>query len=562
MDNEKIENLLNLALNASPEERRRSPALQTGYLEEQKKWEVIVKFTGSLKEVLEKYPGVKGEELLNSYGILTVPEDEVDRIASEIQIAYMEKPKRLFFAQEPLETGGSPMAIGQNDGPYTGRGVLMAVIDSGIDYGHPDFRNPDGSTRIAQLWDQTLGKVYTKDQIDQALAAPDSFERYEIVPSRDLSGHGTHVAGIAAGNGRASDGKYKGMAPDSTLLVVKLGAPGENSFPRTTELMRAVNYALLQGEERKMPVVVNLSFGNNYGGHDGSALLETYLDSVSSYGRSVIVTGTGNEGASSIHTGGRLSAENVPVEIPFFAGAYETGFSIQIWKNFSDIFTIDLRHPSGRTVGRIRPETGTQRIPMEGTELLLYYGVPSPYSVSQEIFIDFIPTGSYVDAGIWEIILTPERIAEGAFDLWMPGQSVLSAGTGFLYPVESTTLTIPSTATKILSVAAYDARYNKLADFSGRGFTRNDRQIKPDVAAPGVEIISAAPGGGYAPRSGTSMAVPYVSGLAARMMEEGIIEGKDPYLYGEKIKAFLHRNAKELEVRQVYPNPELGWGAV
>lgn len=175
-----------------------------------------MKFTGSLKEVLEKYPGVKGEELLNSYGILTVPEDEVDRIASEIQIAYMEKPKRLFFAQEPLETGGSPMAIGQNDGPYTGRGVLMAVIDSGIDYGHPDFRNPDGSTRIAQLWDQTLGKVYTKDQIDQALAAPDSFERYEIVPSRDLSGHGTHVAGIAAGNGRASDGKYKGMAPDST----------------------------------------------------------------------------------------------------------------------------------------------------------------------------------------------------------------------------------------------------------------------------------------------------------------------------------------------------------
>ncbi len=139
MDNEKIENLLNLALNASPEERRRSPALQTGYLEEQKKWEVIVKFTGSLKEVLEKYPGVKGEELLNSDGILTVPEDEVDRIASEIQIAYMEKPKRLFFAQEPLETGGSPMAIGQNDGPYTGRGVLMAVIDSGIDYGHPDI---------------------------------------------------------------------------------------------------------------------------------------------------------------------------------------------------------------------------------------------------------------------------------------------------------------------------------------------------------------------------------------------------------------------------------------
>lgn len=124
MDNEKIENLLNLALNASPEERRRSPALRVGYLEEQKKWEVIVKYTGSLAEVLEKYPGAKGEELLNSYAILTVFEKDVDKIASEIQIAYMEKPKQLFFAQESLGSGGMPMEIGQNDGPYTGeRGV-------------------------------------------------------------------------------------------------------------------------------------------------------------------------------------------------------------------------------------------------------------------------------------------------------------------------------------------------------------------------------------------------------------------------------------------------------
>ena len=563
MENEKIENLLNLALSASPEERRRSPALQVGYLEEQKKWEVIVKYTGSLEKILEKYPKAQGEALLNSYGILLLPEADVDKVASEIEIAYMEKPKRLFFAEDPMPAAEkAAMAVGQNDGPYTGKGVLMAVIDSGIDYSHPDFRNPDGSTRIVELWDQTLDQVYTGSQINEALEAPDEFVRYERVPSRDLSGHGTHVAGIAAGNGRASDGKYKGMAPDCSLLIVKLGAPGENSFPRTTELMRAVNYALLKGEQLQMPVVVNLSFGNNYGGHDGTALLETYLDSVSSYGRSVIVTGTGNEGASSIHTAGRFAEDGEPVEIPFSTGTYETGLSIQLWKNFADIFTISLRHPSGRTVGNIRPEIGTQRIRMEGTELLLYYGLPSPYSVSQEIFLDLIPAGAYVDAGIWELILTPEKITEGTFDLWMPGQAALSAGTGFLYPVEYTTLTIPSTASKILSVAAYDARYNTLADFSGRGFTRNERQIKPDIAAPGVEIISAAPGGGYAPASGTSMAVPYVSGLAARMMEEGIIEGKDPYLYGEKLKAFLHRNAKELYVKREYPNPELGWGVV
>lgn len=607
MDNEKIENLLNLSLNSTREERERSSVLETGYSSQEDTWEVIIKFSGEFQELLQKFPQIRGQELLYQYALLIVPESMVDIVAADMQVAYMEKPKRLFFAERNVfcnltkdsdqiknrfvnRVEENMVLSSTQFSDDTGKGVIIAIIDSGIDYAHPDFCNSDGSTRILELWDQTLNRVYTQVEINAALQAPTEQQRYELVPSRDISGHGTHVAGIAAGNGRASGGRYVGVAPESSLLIVKLGVAKTNGFPRTTELMAAVDYVLRRAEQYQMPVAVNLSFGNNYGGHDGRSLLETYLNEVSSYWKNVIVAGTGNEGASRIHTSGRFSMQNetsvflkqkgttstasevkseaipatinntVPQDIQLAVGAYETGFSLQIWKSYADDMRVTVIHPNGISSSEIRLEQGIQRIYLEGTDLLVYYGTPLPYTVSQEVFLDFIPSGAYVDSGVWIIRLTPGRIVEGSYDMWLPWQGGLSEGTGFLYPTEETTLTIPSTADKVISVAAYDSRYQTLADFSGRGYTRNRTEIKPDVAAPGVDIIAAAPGGGYDTRTGTSMAAPYVTGLAARKMQRGIVQGEDPYLYGEKIKAQFHREARPLDVRREYPNPELGWG--
>lgn len=273
--NQKLENLLNLSLNVTPEERARSQELETGYDPAEKTWELIVKYSGSLDALRQISEKITVEEMRNEYAILTVPERLIEAVSALPQIEYVEKPKRLFFS----ETIGAASCISALQEPFLedtscgglrGAGILIAVIDSGIDWFHEDFRNQDGTTRILVLWDQTLGQVFTREEINQALgsAGADRREAYRKLPSIDASGHGTAVAGIAGGNGRAGQGRYRGVAYESEFIIVKLGNPRSEGFPRTTEVMRAVNFAVVRAVEENRPLAVNLSFGNTYGSHE------------------------------------------------------------------------------------------------------------------------------------------------------------------------------------------------------------------------------------------------------------------------------------------------------
>lgn len=575
MPDQKLDNLLNLALDATEEEREKSRNLNVGYEKQTRKWEIIVKYSemGDSVEALLGGSGISVVPLLGGYAIVTLPESMLEEYSRRPQIEFIEKPTRLYF-EDLFSKEASCITQVQRDEPgnlqLTGRGVLIGIVDSGVDYRHPAFLTADGKSRILRLWDQSIpgnppegyatGTEYTNEEINEALSLSVQ-EGRRLVPSEDGSGHGTAVLGVAAGSDFSRGAVNRGVAYESDLLVVKMGIPRQDSFPRTTELMQGVDYLVRQAIRLGRPIALNLSFGNNYGSHRGDSLLETYLDNVSGMGKNVICVGMGNNGNDALHTGGKLSPGEIQ-EIELGVGAFEPTLNVQLWKNYEDEMEIYLEHPTGERVGPLFETLGAQRWQAGNTELLIYYGKPAPYHVTQEIYVDFLPQDEktpYVDSGVWKIILAARNIKNGEYFLWLPGGKTLNPGTAFYLPRPQGTLTIPATARRVISVGAYDARQNTYADFSGRG-CRALPYPKPDLAAPGVDIYAPRPGGGYAAFTGTSFSTPFVTGAAALLMEWGIIRRNDPYLYGEKLKAYLRRGAKALQGSEKLPNDLIGWG--
>ena len=580
-NSQKQENLLNLALDSTEEERVQSEILNVGFDESTRRWEVIVKYHGDLERIANEEIDV--EILLAGYAIVTLPEKYMEALADMEETEYIEKPKSLTYGLFEAKENSCIYPSLQQEKNLTGQGVLMAIIDSGIDYLLPDFQF-NGESRILYLWDQSqppdetkgqhtpagfrVGTEFNKAQIDAAIQAATKTgnrrEALQIVPQQDTSGHGTGVAAVAASSN--SSILLKGVASGCELLIVKLGTTPENDFPGTTQLMRGITYALRKALELNRPLVINLSYGNSYGSHDGTSLLERFLDNASGVGRNVICVGCGNEGAGGGHIEGNVKVDDM---VELAVAERELTLNIQLWKSYEDRFGVILVSP-----GRVRYEVvlsgspGRQEVVLGTTKVLIYVGMPTPYSSLQELFFVFLPTGAYVDSGVWEWQFTPEKIVSGNYQMYLPTVALRNSGTRFFQPTPNLTLTIPSTARAVISVAAYNDTLNAYADFSGRGLPESGQIYldseggKPDLAAPGVGILAAKAGGGTDTYTGTSFAAPMVSGAAALLMEWGIIQGNDPYLYGEKVKAFLRKGAKPIRGEGSYPNNRVGWGVL
>lgn len=553
MADQKLENLLNISLQATKEEREKSEELGIGYDPEQNTWELIVRYTGSLDGLRTRYPQIRIRELLNQYAVLIVPETLVDAVSQETVIEYVEKPKQLYFELQAGKAASCINAVQQGmNNPFGlfGKGTIVAVIDTGIRAESMEFRNADGSTRILNIWDQTTGTEYDRSQIDEALQ--NETKDTAGIPGADVLGHGTQVAAIACGS--------SGVAAQAEILVVKLGLAAKNGFPRTTQLMEALDYVVRKAIDYGKPLAVNISFGNNYGDHTGSSLLENFINDIADSWKCSICIGSGNEGLGAVHTGGTLT-EDMEETVELAVSSYETGLSIQIWKDYWDDIAVEIIAPSGRNLGRIQENSRVSRIRYEDMELLTYFGEPSPFRIRQEIYIDMIPQTVYIQSGLWKLRLIPRSIRNGRYDMWLPAQGALNFGTGFTSPDSASTFTIPSAAAKAVTVGAYDAGTGSAAPFSGRGYIveiGGSLMVKPELAAPGVNVLVPSVSG-MARVSGTSYATPFVTGSAALLMEWGIVRGNDAFLYGEKLKAYLIKGAEPLAGAAV-PDTQTGWG--
>lgn len=561
MANQKLEDQLSLALDTPAQMREKSDNLDTGYAPSENTWELIVKYNGNLDRLTG---GIRVEPLIAGYAIVTIPENLIGAFSRMEEIEFIEKPKKL-YPQVTAGLGAScfyPLLQPVSGKALSGQGVYMAILDSGIDYTDPMFRYADGTTKIAWLWDQGkradaekgekppqgffTGVEYSRKMLNANLQK--NSERL----TTDVTGHGTNVAKIAVQG-----------APESELIVVKLDT-ARGPYPSTVSLLRAFTYVAKKAQAENMPVAINLSYGNTYGAHDGSSLLERFIDNITEVGRNVICIGAGNEGASAGHFAGKLS-ENEIQRISFAMGTYERSFSLQLWKWYADRMDISILSPAGEQYLIRNQNAGgeAQQAVMEQTQLLIFSGRPQPYRKREEVYIDFIPVETYLNTGIWTIEITPRRIANGELRLYMPSAVVRSENTRFLLPSPAQTLTIPSTAQKVITVGAYNAYVRSYAAFSGRGDAGSDRaeNNKPDLAAPGVNI-RIGEGEGGAVVSGTSYATPFVTAAAALLMEYGIVQGNDPFLYGEKVKAYLHAGARQLPGYDIWPNDQVGWGAL
>ena len=560
MNNPKADAALNLSLSLPESLHEKSTSLSavlTGSV-----WEILVLASQDLSFLAKLYPQIEVSMLLENFALLRLPPSLIPTVSALPQILYIEMPHYISFE---ILSGKRSSCITQVTLPplsLTGNGVLVGFVDSGIDLTHPDFQDSNGNSRVLFLWDQTrdeyppdgylFGTEYNNEQINEAL-------RMGKTLSKDESGHGTATAGIACGNGNASNGRYRGIAPETELIVVKM-RKNKGLYPRTTELLSGIDYCIKKALKFNRPLVLNISFGNNYGSHTGNSLSELYLNRVSLLGRISIIAASGNEGASPVHTSGFLDQT---VNVDFSISERQTSLNMQLWKDYADDVRIKLRAPSG-TEYTLSDNFGTNIETLDQTRIAFYNSAPSPFQRLQEYYFEFFPIADsfYLTSGVWSLIIEPISIKNGAFEMWLPSASNLNGATRFLSPDPYNTLTIPSSANSVITVGAYDAKTNTPADFSGRGAAAMPNLLtKPDLVAPGVSIIVPSFPGGYQTVSGTSFAAPFVAGSAALLMEWGIVKRNNLFLYGEQLKTWLIAGAKELPGYPI-PNPRTGWGAL
>ena len=476
-----------------------------------------------------------------------------------------------------MEASGIPEIQNQPILALKGNGVLVGFIDTGIDYQNQVFRNLDGSSRIAAIWDQTIqsgdppegflyGTEYTKQQIDEAL---ESENPLVVVPSIDENGHGTFLAGIAAGS-ENEDGSFFGAAPKSMIAMVKLKPAkrylrdfffikeGADAY-QENDLMAGMDYLRKLAEKLDMPLVIGIGLGTNQGSHFGLAPIEQLIRQISSVVGNIVVTAAGNETGRGHHYHGIYPSEQEYEEVEIRVGEEERGFSLEFWARAPEYYSIAIRSPSGEYTPRIVTRFTSSQVldfVFEETKIYVDYRTVVQGEGDFLILIRFQnPT-----PGIWTIRVYNSLYINGNYNMWLPMYGFISPDTVFLRPSPDTTLTIPATTGNVIVASAYNHVNGGIYINSSRGYPLSNI-IKPDLAAPGVNVYGPLVGNRFGRMTGTSVAAAHMAGAAALLLEWALVrDNREILTTGDAIAFFIRGASRRPGV--VYPNREWGYGTL
>lgn len=537
----------------------------------------------ALPEQLSAMTGIECIDFVSrQFAVLHIPMDDLESPMNFSYYTYSAIPKLYSLLDtDSMEASGILPASRIPAFGNQGQGVLIGFVDTGIDYQNPLFRKEDGSSRILGIWDQTLetgapdpvngfqalyGTQYSKEEIDQALAAPDPLA---LVPSADENGHGTFLASVAAG-GEDPDQDFTGAAPKASIAMVKLKPAkeylrdfylireGADAY-QENDIMMGVAYLLHLARRFSMPLVICLGLGTNQGSHVGKSPLGLYLDDINIYAGTAVITAAGNETGYGHHYRAVTRPEETLQTVELNVGEKDSGFSMEFWAQDVDIYRVGFISPTGEVVDPLPSSTEEEnviRFLVEQTEITVYSSIVNTATGSQMIFIRFKDPMP----GIWNLTVSSALNVTGAFHIWLPSRGFISDTTYFLRPDPDTLVTGPGNSQYALTVSAYDHTTGGIYIHSSRGFSRSG-QIKPELAAPGVNITGAGLRSGFVQRSGTSAAAAHAAGAAAILLHWGILERNDPFMNTSAIKTYLIRGAKR-NPALTYPNREFGYGTL
>lgn len=476
--------------------------------------------------------------------------------------------------ESALEASGILRIQNQPALSLKGQGVLIGFLDTGIDYENPVFRNSDGSTRIAAIWDQTdrsgtppekfiYGSEYLDRQINEALQLANP---REMVPVTDPDGHGTFMASVAAGT-QIPEQEFSGAAPYARIAMVKL-KPAKDYLrefffiPKSAEafqendIMAGLQYLNQLAQKLHMPMVVCFGLGTNMGSHTGVSHLASMLNTMTLRVGRAIVTAAGNEGNERHHYFGQMQEGQPYQNVEISVGERVEGFYVELWARAPQRFIVEIISPTGERMPSEYILSGGReyRFLFENTKVTVDYRITGILDGAQVIYMRF----ENPSQGLWNIRVFPEADMASVFNMWLPMKEMVSGEVFFVRSNPDTTVTVPATSIVPISVGAYDVRDNSIYLRSGRGFTPNGL-VKPDLVAPGVGVFGAGQRNQFTTRDGTSVAAAITSGAVALVLEWGIVRGNYTTITNNEIKNVLIRGAAR-DSKRIYPNKAFGWG--